>query len=734
MKKIMISFVVVIAMLTALLQSGAFSVDAHAESLGLRSYNGWFSNAKAVNKSQIRKVCNLAKSQTDSKVGQRVDDILFKATYKPSDIGGKDWAKDNRGSGIKSVYDPGLGTTVKWNSSAWGCYSYAMYVSKYVRGSTGSIISTDKGVVPSVSKVKWLLQTYADPGEHIRYYYKTPSGSKTVHSVAYLAGDSEGFYFASESGNYLKITIHYCKFTTLQKMLRVKSGQGSLLLYDTNGGKDKKGATASVKNHSVKNNANSSVSSQSVSGPKPRYTPDTSAYKVSYSRVLKKTSGPMKGDDVKYMQACLYYLGYDIDVDGVYGSGTAATVKQFQSNNSMSADGVIGPSTWPAIEKAVKDNPATASLTIKTQPKSVTVAPGGTVKCSVSASGSKLSYQWYYKKSGESGWTKWKGHTSSSFSETADSTWNGMAVYCKVTDGSGKSVNSKNAVVTVSKEFKITDQPKNTTVNLGESVSVSVKAQGTGLSYQWYYKKAGSSSWSKWASRTHASEAFTPDESWNGAQLYCKVKDSSGKTLDSNAAVIKVNSELKITEQPKNTTVNLGEDASVWVKVQGKGLSYQWYYRRTDEPAWSKWVGRTNAKETVTPNLSWDGIQVYCKVKDSSGKICNSSFAVIKVNPVLCITEQPRSRTVVLGDALTVSVKAEGKGLRYQWYYRKVGNSSWTEWNGRVNASETVVPNETWNGMQLYCRVKDSSGKTVSSSVAYIRVCPELDSDNSPRG
>ena len=705
MKKIMISFVVVIAMLTALLQSGAFSVDAHAESLGLRSYNGWFSNAKAVNKSQIRKVCNLAKSQTDSKVGQRVDDILFKATYKPSDIGGKDWAKDNRGSGIKSVYDPGLGTTVKWNSSAWGCYSYAMYVSKYVRGSTGSIISTDKGVVPSVSKVKWLLQTYADPGEHIRYYYKTPSGSKTVHSVAYLAGDSEGFYFASESGNYLKITIHYCKFTTLQKMLRVKSGQGSLLLYDTNGGKDKKGATASVKNHSVKNNANSSVSSQSVSGPKPRYTPDTSAYKVSYSRVLKKTSGPMKGDDVKYMQACLYYLGYDIDVDGVYGSGTAATVKQFQSNNSMSADGVIGPSTWPAIEKAVKDNPATASLTIKTQPKSVTVAPGGTVKCSVSA-----------------------------ISETADSTWNGMAVYCKVTDGSGKSVNSKNAVVTVSKEFKITDQPKNTTVNLGESVSVSVKAQGTGLSYQWYYKKAGSSSWSKWASRTHASEAFTPDESWNGAQLYCKVKDSSGKTLDSNAAVIKVNSELKITEQPKNTTVNLGEDASVWVKAQGKGLSYQWYYRRTDEPAWSKWVGRTNAKETVTPNLSWDGIQVYCKVKDSSGKICNSSFAVIKVNPVLCITEQPRSRTVVLGDALTVSVKAEGKGLRYQWYYRKVGNSSWTEWNGRVNASETVVPNETWNGMQLYCRVKDSSGKTVSSSVAYIRVCPELDSDNSPRG
>ena len=199
----MISFVVVIAMLTALLQSGAFSVDAHAESLGLRSYNGWFSNAKAVNKSQIRKVCNLAKSQTDSKVGQRVDDILFKATYKPSDIGGKDWVKDNRGSGIKSVYDPGLGTTVKWNSSAWGCYSYAMYVSKYVRGSTGSIISTDKGVVPSVSKVKWLLQTYADPGEHIRYYYKTPSGSKTVHSVAYLAGDSEGFYFASESGNYL---------------------------------------------------------------------------------------------------------------------------------------------------------------------------------------------------------------------------------------------------------------------------------------------------------------------------------------------------------------------------------------------------------------------------------------------------------------------------------------------------------------------------------------------------
>ena len=65
-----------------------------------------------------------------------------------------------------------------------------------------------------------------------------------------------------------------------------------------------------------------------------------------YSRVLKKG---LKGDDVKYIQQKLKDLGYSVSVDGDFGNGTLNAVRQFQTDNGMTADGVCGPATWKKI-------------------------------------------------------------------------------------------------------------------------------------------------------------------------------------------------------------------------------------------------------------------------------------------------------------------------------------------------------------------------------------------------
>lgn len=64
-----------------------------------------------------------------------------------------------------------------------------------------------------------------------------------------------------------------------------------------------------------------------------------------------------KGEDVVLMQTWLYRLGYDIGVagiDGDYGRGTEQAVKAFQSDHKLGVDGVCGPMTWDALEKAVQ--------------------------------------------------------------------------------------------------------------------------------------------------------------------------------------------------------------------------------------------------------------------------------------------------------------------------------------------------------------------------------------------
>ena len=63
-----------------------------------------------------------------------------------------------------------------------------------------------------------------------------------------------------------------------------------------------------------------------------------------------------KGADVIECQTMLTRLGYDIGktgIDGDFGRATEAGVKAFQSDHRLVVDGVVGPMTWDALDKAV---------------------------------------------------------------------------------------------------------------------------------------------------------------------------------------------------------------------------------------------------------------------------------------------------------------------------------------------------------------------------------------------
>ena len=363
------------------------------------------------------------------------------------------------------------------------------------------------------------------------------------------------------------------------------------------------------------------------------------------------------------------------------------------------------------------------SIRIINQPEDKSVYLGDTVTLSVQADGKNLTYQWYYKKHGQTSFSKWNGHTHAAETVTPNATWNGIQLYCEIRDGAGYTVNSDTATVTVTETtIKITSQPISQSLSLGETMKLSVKAEGEGLTYQWYFKKAGQTSFSKWNNRTHASETVTPNATWNGIQLYCEIKDSAGNSVKSNTATITVTEpKIRITTQPVDQTVVLGDTIQLSVKAEGEALTYQWYFKKAGQTSFSKWNNRTHASETVTPNATWNGIQLYCEVKDGAGNTVKSNTATITVTePKIRITTQPVSQTVALGDTIKLSVIAEGEGLTYQWYFKKAGQTSFSKWNGRTHATETVTPNATWDGIQLYCEMKENGGRCVRSDTVTI--------------
>ena len=361
-------------------------------------------------------------------------------------------------------------------------------------------------------------------------------------------------------------------------------------------------------------------------------------------------------------------------------------------------------------------------LMILTQSVNQTINLGESVSLSVSAQGKDLSYQWYYKKAGQSAYSKWNNRTHATETVTPNATWNGIQLYCEVSDSIGAKVSSSPVTITVKQPLQITQQPADQSVNLGDTITLSLKASGSGLTYQWYFKKAGQSTFSKWNNHTHASESVTPNATWNGIQLYCEVCDSTGAKVHSNTVKITVKQNLKITQQPTDQTVTLGNAIKLSVKAEGNGLTYQWYYKKAGQTSFTKWNGRTHASESVTPNATWNGIKLYCEIKDAAGISVRSNEATITVKQPLKITQQSGNQTIALGDTVKLSVVAQGEGLTYQWYFKKAGQTSWSKWNGRTHASESVTPNATWNGIQLYCEIKDSSGATVKSTVVQITV------------
>ena len=85
------------------------------------------------------------------------------------------------------------------------------------------------------------------------------------------------------------------------------------------------------------------------------------------------------GDDVKRLQTALNTVGYKLDVEGIFGKLTEAAIKNYQGQNSLRADGVVGPRTVANLNAKV------ATLTKTATPTTTTTTPTTTTPTTTTA-------------------------------------------------------------------------------------------------------------------------------------------------------------------------------------------------------------------------------------------------------------------------------------------------------------------------------------------------------------
>ena len=359
------------------------------------------------------------------------------------------------------------------------------------------------------------------------------------------------------------------------------------------------------------------------------------------------------------------------------------------------------------------NNSASITMTITPgtstgNPSNTTVCAGTNASFSVVAVGTNLSYQWQVNTgsgifSNITNGSQYTGSTSATLTIVAPAyTLNGYQYQCVVSGNcSPSSVTSSPATLTVNPVALISSQPANVSSCQGSTVSFSVTASGSGLTYQWY-QKVGSGVFSPTTDGGIYSGSATPTLTLTGISTamnnnqYMVVITDGACPVSSSTASLTVNADpmLVITNPAAvcaPATVNLTAAAvTSGSNLAGGVLSY-WQDAATTIPL-------TNPTTVAVSGTYY--------IRVATSPVCYAvSPVVATINAVIAGNTIGAAQSICTGTApvpLTGSTPSGGNGTyTYQWL--------------------SSPDNATWSGISGATGVNYSPG-ALTSSAYYERV------------
>ncbi|MBQ6831270.1 MAG: hypothetical protein IJO28_01405 [Oscillospiraceae bacterium] len=183
------------------------------------------------------------------------------------------------------------------------------------------------------------------------------------------------------------------------------------------------------------------------------------------------------------------------------------------------------------------------TLKVTVQPANKYLPAGKTAKFTVKVSGTGLKYQWQYRTSAKGNWktATAAGNKTATLHVPVTAVRNGYQYRCKITDQYGNVIYS-NAATLKTVTLKITTQPSAVKLAVGKTATFKVVAKGTGLKYQWQFRKNAKGTWKKATNKGNktATLKVPVTAARNGYQYRCVITDKYGNVINSAAATLKV--------------------------------------------------------------------------------------------------------------------------------------------------------------------------------------------------
>ena len=293
---------------------------------------------------------------------------------------------------------------------------------------------------------------------------------------------------------------------------------------------------------------------------------------------------------------------------------------------------------------------------IVTQPQSMSVDFRNSASFTVVATGGEnLSYQWFFNKEAIIGATAPIYSIESVLPDNA-------GLYSVEVSNEAGTVTSQEVSLTLLPP-RITKEPLSMTVNEKESFNCSVTAEGSYLSYQWYFNGT------LIEGAINSSYSIASVRAANVGDYVVIVSNGAG-SVTSQIAHLDVMPMLPPTlvTNPTSITVYEGDNAEFSVVAEGQELTYQWYFNET------LIEGATDSKIVITEVVEQDA----------------GSYTVAVSNEKGTVTSQPANLNVILFHPADTNKNWEISSLEIAYYVRQ-----WV--SGVVNDILTVA-----KGVQIW--------------------------------
>lgn len=348
-----------------------------------------------------------------------------------------------------------------------------------------------------------------------------------------------------------------------------------------------------------------------------------------------------------------------------------------------------------------------ASITVATQPQSVSVPIGTPHTFSIVVVGGSGSYSYVWRKGGIPipGAPNQSTYAIPTVLNTSAGSYS-----CVVTDTvNATSVTSSNATLVVTGGLTVAVQPQGATIGLGADYTMSVSVQGGSGNYNYDWRKGGSSLGAANQS-SYTIEDATADATGDYSCYISDVENEVNFVL-SNSATVTVNTGgITVTQQPLSNTYFVGNTVVLNVAATGGSNTFNYTWLKEGEP-----LGAANAPSLVLTNVDTEDTGAYrCRISDKVqiGVEVLSNIANINVidTTPLVLELQPESGYAYTGDAITFTVSVTGGSGAY--------NYTWTRDDVPVcdcnEASFTIGSLELTDGGTYRCTITDQLYDTLS--------------------